>query len=72
MKEVKIDQNISAVLQLLYATSDLLDELEKETRGGYQEEQKNICHHIIQLRNLGKKIVSKNQQISQFEMIEMI
>lgn len=72
MKEVKIDQNISAVLQLLCATSDLLDELEKETSGGYQEEQKNICHHIIQLRNLGKKIVSKNQQISQFEMIEMI
>ena len=71
MKEVKIDQTISAVLQLLCATSDLLDELEKET-GGYQEEQKNICHHIIQLRNLGKKIVSKNQQISQFEMIEMI
>ena len=48
MKEVKIDQNISEVLTLLYTTGGLLGELKKET-GEYTEELKAICHHILQL-----------------------
>ena len=69
VKEVKIDQNISEVLTLLYTTGGLLGELKKET-GEYTEELRDICHHILQLWNLRKKFVSKNQQIPQFEMIK--